>query len=191
MDGSQHAMAGTGSFLCRIRLGGSHLAHADDIRVITQRHIQQHILVDVLFGVLGLTGDGVDHAVADLSILLTNQIQLTGTILNGEHTLVVGDRGQQPSGHCGLAAACGSGHTNGNAVPQAGGQKIQHVPGGGAATDKVILLHVLRVDNSNGSGDAHILIYQRSLKNSDSNVLAEVAQDGRAGIILLETLQKA
>ena len=44
-------------------------------------------------------------------------------------------------------------------------------------------MHVLRVDNTDGGGDAHILIDQRSLENSDSNVLAEVAQDGGAGVI--------
>ena len=44
-------------------------------------------------------------------------------------------------------------------------------------------MHVLRVDDSNGGGDAHILIHQRRLEHSNTDILAEVAQDGGTGVV--------
>ena len=64
--------------LCGIRLRRPHLAHTDDVGVVPQGHVQQHILIDILLGVLALTGDGVDDAVAHPAIFLPHQVQLTG-----------------------------------------------------------------------------------------------------------------
>ena len=183
MDGGQHAVAGAGRLLRRVCLGGAHLAHADDIGVIPQGHVQQHILVDVLLGVLALTGEGVDDAVTHPSVLLPHQIQLTGAVLNGEDAFIVRDGGQEPPRHRGLAGTSGPGHADGNTVPQAGGQKIQHGASGRAALHKVLLLHILRVDDTDGGGNAHILVHQRGFEDSDADVFGEVAQDGGAGVV--------
>ena len=94
MNGGQHAVASTGGLLCGIRLRRPHLAHTDDVGVVPQGHVQQHILIDILLGVLALTGDGVDDAVAHPAIFLPHQVQLTGAVLDGENTLVVRDGGQ-------------------------------------------------------------------------------------------------
>ena len=73
MNGGQHAVASTGGLLCGIRLRRPHLAHTDDVGVVPQGHVQQHILIDILLGVLALTGDGVDDAVAHPAIFLPHQ----------------------------------------------------------------------------------------------------------------------
>ena len=77
MDSGQDTVAGTGGLLRRVCLGGAHLTHADDVGVVPQGHIQQHVLIDVLLGVFALSGDRVDDAVAHPAIFLPYQIQLT------------------------------------------------------------------------------------------------------------------
>ena len=183
MNGGQHAVASTGGLLCGIRLRRPHLAHTDDVGVVPQGHVQQHILIDILLGVLALTGDGVDDAVAHPVIFLPHQVQLTGAVLDGENTLVVRDGGQEPACHRSLAGTGGPGNADGNAVTQAGGQKVQHGACGCSTFYEVLFLHILRVDDTDGCRDAHILVHQRGLEDRDADVLAEMAQDGGTGIV--------
>ena len=151
--------------------------------MIPQGHVQQHILIHALLGILRLTGDGVNDTIGDPAIFLSHQIQLTGAIFNGEDALIVGDRGEQPAGHCGFSRAGCSRHTDRDAIPQTGGKKVQHRTCGCAAPDKILLLHILRVDDSDRGADSHILIHQRSLEYCDTDIFGEMAQYGGAGIV--------
>ena len=114
---------------------------------IAYDYVDDGILIDILLGVLALTGDGVDDAVAHPAIFLPHQVQLTGAVLDGENTLVVRDGGQEPACHRSLAGTGGPGNADGNAVTQAGGQKVQHGACGCSTFYEVLFLHILRVDD--------------------------------------------
>ena len=96
---------------------------------------------------------------------------------------MVGNRGEQPTGHRGFSRAGCPRHTDRDAIPQAGGKEVQHRACGSAAPDEILLLHILRVDDSDRGADSHILIHQRSLEYGDTDIFGEVAQYGGAGVV--------
>ena len=60
----------------------------------TKGHIKEVVLCYALSFILGLTGDGMNNLVYYLSVFVTlNQVKLTGAVLYGVDTLVIGDCG--------------------------------------------------------------------------------------------------
>lgn len=96
--------------------GAAHLAHHQDVRVEAQADIHQRDLIDPLTLIFTVAGQCVDHRVGHLTVFLPHQLQLTGAVLNGEDSLAVGDRGQQPACRRGLAGGGGASHADGDPI---------------------------------------------------------------------------
>ena len=77
MDGSQHRHAGSGSFLSGIGLPPAHFTHHDDVRIKTERIVQEVGLVNAL-SVMSLSRvRGMDDRIDHLAVLFPHQCQLT------------------------------------------------------------------------------------------------------------------
>ena len=183
MDGGENSHTDTGGFLSRIGLRAAHLTHGDDVGIETKGDVQQCDLVDALPLVLAVTGLGVDDGVDHPAVLLPDELKLTGTVFNGEDSLSVRNGGQKPACHGGFTGAGGASHTDGHAIAQAGGQKVQHFLRCGSAANKVLLGQMLGVDDSNGGRDARILVQHRGLDDRNTDVLGQTGGDDGAGIV--------
>ena len=183
MDGSQHRNAHTGSLLRRVGLRASHLAHADDVWIETQSDIQQCDLVDALTLILTVTGLRVDDRVRHPAFMLTDELEFSGSILDGEDALAVRDGGEKPARHGGLAGGGRSRHADRHAVAKAGGQEIQHFLCGRAALHEVRLVEISGIYDTDGCGNAGVLIQHRRFDDRDTNVLRQSGSNDRAGIV--------
>lgn len=88
----QYGMSHPRRFLRRIRFIAAHFPDTDNLRVKTQRHIQQGILSDVLLLIFGRPCQRMDNAVTDRPIMLPYKIQLPASVLYRKDTLAVGNR---------------------------------------------------------------------------------------------------
>ena len=183
MDGGQHRHAHAGGLLRGIGLGAAHLTHHQDVRVEAQADIHQRDLIDPLTLIFTVAGQGVDHRVDHLTVFLPHQLQLTGAVLDGEDAFAVWDRGQQPACRRGLAGGGSSCDADGNTVAQEYGEPVQHLRRGGAAVEQILTAEIVAVDDSDGSGDAHIFIYHGGLHSGDTGVFGQMPRDQRTGII--------
>ena len=183
MDGGQHCHAYTGGFLGSIRFGTAHLAHDQNVRVEAQADVHQCDLVDTLALVFTVAGQGVDYRVNHLAIFLPHQFQLAGSVLNGKDAFAVGDRGQQPTCRRGLAGGGGASHADGYPIAQKYGKPVQHFLCGRAAAQQILTAEIVAVDDSDGSGDAHIFIYHGGLHSGDTGVFGQMPRDQGTGII--------
>ena len=183
MDGGQHRHAHAGGLLRRVCFGAAHLAHHQDVRVEAQADVHQRDLIDPLTLILAVAGQGVDHRVGHLTVFLPHQLQLTGAVLNREDTLTVGYGGQQPACRRGLAGGGGASHTDGDPIAQKYGKPVQHFLCGCAAAQQILTAEIVAVDDSDGGGNAHILIHHRGLHSGNTGVAGQVPRDQRAGVV--------
>ena len=156
-------MAGSCRLLCGIGFGASHLSHTDNLRVKTQSHVKEHVLIDVLLFILAESGQRMDHAIGYLSILFPYQSQLPASVFNGKNSLVVRNGGKEPPCQCSLAGAGGACHTDADAIPQTLCQKIQHFFCCSSSIHKVALFQTLWIYDSDGGCNTHILIHKGRL----------------------------
>ncbi len=163
-------MAGAGRFLGGVGLAAAHLADADDFGVEAEGHVEEHVLVDVLFFVVAGPCQGVDDAVDGFAVFFLYQGQLPAAVFDGEDPFAAGDGSQEPAGEGGLAGADGARHADADAVAQAFCQEVQHFPGGGAAFHEVFLSQPLGVDDADGGGDTDVLVHKRGLQDGDADV---------------------
>ena len=117
-------MPGSCRLLCGVCFRASHLSHTDNLRVETQGHIKEHILIDVLLFIFAESGQGMDDTVGYLSILLPNKSQLPASVLNGKDTLVIGNGSKEPPCQSCFAGAGGTCHTDTDSITQTFCQKI-------------------------------------------------------------------
>ena len=183
MDGGQHRHTHAGGLLRGIGLGAAHLAHHQDVRVEAQADIHQRDLIDPLTLIFTVAGQGVDHRVYYLTVFLPHQLQLTGAVLDGEDAFAVGNRSQQPARCRGLAGGGGASHTDGDPIAQKYGKPVQHFLCGCAAAQQILTAEIVAVDDSDGGGNAHILIHHRGLHSGNTGVAGQVPRDQRAGVV--------
>ena len=183
VDGGQHRHAHAGGLLRGIGLGAAHLTHHQDVRVEAQADIHQRNLIDPLTLIFTVAGQGVDHRVDYLTVFLPHQLQLTGAVLNGEDAFAVWDRGQQPACRRGLAGGGGSRHADGNPIAQKYGKPVQHFRCGRTAAEQILTAEIVAVDDSDGGGNAHILIHHGGLHSGNTGVAGQMPRDQRAGVI--------
>jgi len=124
VNGGKHCMPGSCRLLCGVCFRASHLSHTDNLRVETQGHIKEHILIDVLLFIFAESGQGMDDTVGYLSILLPNKSQLPASVLNGKDTLVIGNGSKEPPCQSCFAGAGGTCHTDTDSITQTFCQKI-------------------------------------------------------------------
>ena len=125
----------------------------------------------------------MDHRIDHLSIFLPHQLQFAGAVLNGEDAFAVGYGGQQPACRRGLTGGGGSRHTDGDPIAQKYGKPVQHFLCGRTAAQQILTAEIVTVDDSDGGGNAHILIHHRGLHSGDTGVAGQVSRDQRAGVI--------
>ena len=183
VDSGQHRHAHAGGLLRGIGLGTAHLAHHQDVRVEAQADIHQRDLIDPLTLIFAVAGQGVDHRVDHLTVFLPHQLQFAGAVFDGKDTLTVGDRGQQPACRRGLAGGGGASHTDGDPIAQKYGKPVQHFRCGCAAAEQILTAEIVAVDNSDGGGNAHILIHHGGLHSRNTGVAGQVSRDQRTGVV--------
>ena len=125
----------------------------------------------------------MDHRVDHLTVFLPHQLQLTGAVLNGEDAFTVGYRGQQPACRRGLAGGGGSRHADGYPIAQKYGKPVQHFLCGRTAAEQILTAEIVAVDDSDGGGNAHILIHHGGLHSGNTGVAGQMPRDQRAGVV--------
>ena len=163
VDRGKHRVSGSCRFLCRVRLRTTHLPDTDDLRVETQCHIEEHVLINILLFIFAVSGQRMDDTVGHFSILFPYKCQLTAAVFDGKDALSIRYGGKQPACKRGLSRTGCSCNTDADSITQALCQKIQHFPCCGAAIHKVFLFQALRIDNTDGRCNPHIFIHKRRL----------------------------
>ena len=183
MDGGQHRHAHAGGLLRGIGLGAAHLTHHKDVRVEAQADIHQRDLIDPLTLIFTVAGQGVDHRVDHLTVFLPHQLQLTGAVLDGEDAFAVGYGSQQPACRRGLTGGGGASHADGDPIAQKYGKPVQHFLCGCAAAQQILTAEIVAVDDSDGGGNAHILIHHGGLHSGNTGVAGQMPCDQRTGVV--------
>ena len=133
--------------------------------------------------ILAVTGLGMDDGIDHPAVLLPDELKLTGAVLNGEDPLAVGNGGHEPARHGGFAGAGGASHTDGHAIAQAGGQKVQHFLRSGSAAHKVLLGQILGIDDSDGGRNTCVLVQHGGLNDRNTDVFGQTGGDDGTGVV--------